>query len=261
MAIKNLIQLRKGSASEWSSINPILASGEPGYDLTNNIIKVGDGATSWNNLSGIGSSSSSSSSVDLDTTLIAGTGIGFSYDSSNNSLYINITGQLGLSTEEVDDRVNALLNTGYGISLNYNDNANSLIISSTGLQPSGNYAASSHSHLVADVSGLQASLDSKQPSGSYAALSHSHNISDITGLQTALDDKQPSGSYALSSHTHISSNITDFNSSVSGLLPVTNIVQGTGISITSSGGTYTINSTSSSQAQDTSFHPFLLGGM
>jgi hypothetical protein len=46
-------------------------------------------------------------------------------------------------------------------------------------------------------------------------------------------------------HNHTSSNITDFNSSVSGLLPVTNIVSGSGISISSSSGSFTINSTSS----------------
>jgi hypothetical protein len=38
-------------------------------------------------------------------------------------------------------------------------------------------------------------------------------------------------------------NITDFNSSVSGLLPVTNIIAGSGISLSSSNGSFTINAT------------------
>ena len=46
---------------------------------------------------------------------------------------------------------------------------------------------------------------------------------------------------SLTGHTHTSSNITDFNSSVSGLLPVTSIVAGSGISVSSLSGTYTIN--------------------
>lgn len=37
---------------------------------------------------------------------------------------------------------------------------------------------------------------------SKAASSHSHAISDVTGLQTALDGKQAAGSYAAASHTH-----------------------------------------------------------
>ncbi len=47
-----------------------------------------------------------------------------------------------------------------------------------------------HTHAVADVTGLQTTLDGK------ALLSHAHAIADVTGLQTAIDGKQASGSYA-----------------------------------------------------------------
>lgn len=66
MAANDLITFRKGTASAWTSANPVLASGEPGYDLTNSILKIGDGVSNWVALSGIGSTSvggSSSSSV------------------------------------------------------------------------------------------------------------------------------------------------------------------------------------------------------
>ena len=46
-----------------------------------------------------------------------------------------------------------------------------------------------------------------QRAGSYAASSHSHAISDVTGLQGALDGKQAAGSYAASSHTHTASQV------------------------------------------------------
>ena len=49
MAINNLIKVRRGSASDWSS-NPTLSQGEPGFDTTNNILKIGDGSTAWNSL-------------------------------------------------------------------------------------------------------------------------------------------------------------------------------------------------------------------
>lgn len=45
------------------------------------------------------------------------------------------------------------------------------------------YAALSHSHEIADVSGLQTALDGK------AASSHTHTIANITNLQTTLDAK------------------------------------------------------------------------
>jgi hypothetical protein len=78
-----------------------------------------------------------------------------------------------------------------------------------GKQAAGSYAASSHSHIIGDVTGLQSALDAKanssalssyllsataastyQPIGSYAAASHTHTIANVTGLQTALDGKQ-----------------------------------------------------------------------
>jgi hypothetical protein len=53
MPRQNNIQFRKGSSSQWISQNPTLASGEPGYDLSNKILKVGDGTSTWTQLSGI----------------------------------------------------------------------------------------------------------------------------------------------------------------------------------------------------------------
>lgn len=53
-------------------------------------------------------------------------------------------------------------------------------------------------------------------------------------------------------HNHVVNDISDFNSGVSGLLPVKNIVSGTGISISSSSGIYTITSTGSGIVADQS---------
>ena len=41
-----------------------------------------------------------------------------------------------------------------------------------------------HTHAIADTSGLQAALDGKQPSGSYAAASHTHTTSQISDSTT-----------------------------------------------------------------------------
>ena len=46
----NRIQLRRDTTANWENINPILADGEPGYDIDNNQIKYGDGNTNWNSL-------------------------------------------------------------------------------------------------------------------------------------------------------------------------------------------------------------------
>lgn len=44
------IQLRRDTAANWASENPILAEGEIGIDLTNNAFKIGDALTAWNDL-------------------------------------------------------------------------------------------------------------------------------------------------------------------------------------------------------------------
>lgn len=41
------IQLRRGTASEWTSANPILAEGEFGYETDTTKFKIGSGTASW----------------------------------------------------------------------------------------------------------------------------------------------------------------------------------------------------------------------
>jgi hypothetical protein len=45
------LQLRRGPAALWTSVNPILASGEPGTETDTGKFKVGDGVTNWSLLS------------------------------------------------------------------------------------------------------------------------------------------------------------------------------------------------------------------
>jgi hypothetical protein len=51
MPRKTLIQVRRDTATNWSTVDPVLASGEMGYETDTNKIKVGDGSTSWSSLS------------------------------------------------------------------------------------------------------------------------------------------------------------------------------------------------------------------
>lgn len=51
MARKALIQLRRDTAANWTSVNPVLAAGEPGLETDTGKTKYGDGTTAWNSLS------------------------------------------------------------------------------------------------------------------------------------------------------------------------------------------------------------------
>lgn len=50
MSIVTQIQVRRGTAAQWTSANPILASGEWGYETDTNKGKIGNGVTAWNSL-------------------------------------------------------------------------------------------------------------------------------------------------------------------------------------------------------------------
>jgi hypothetical protein len=44
------MQQKRGTASRWTSTNPVLLAGEIGVETDTNKLKVGDGVTQWNSL-------------------------------------------------------------------------------------------------------------------------------------------------------------------------------------------------------------------
>jgi hypothetical protein len=48
MAIR--MKQRRGTAAEWTSSNPVLATGEIGFETDNSQFKIGDGVNQWNDL-------------------------------------------------------------------------------------------------------------------------------------------------------------------------------------------------------------------
>ena len=54
MSVVTQIQVRRGTASQWTSTNPTLASGEWGFETDTGKVKIGDGTTAWTSLAYIG---------------------------------------------------------------------------------------------------------------------------------------------------------------------------------------------------------------
>lgn len=71
--IKVQVQHRRDTAANWTAANPVLLSGEFGYETDTGKIKVGDGTTAWNSASYL--ASFSLSSYPLSTTDIANNAI------------------------------------------------------------------------------------------------------------------------------------------------------------------------------------------
>lgn len=86
------IRLRRDTAANWTTNNPVLALGEPGLETDTLRLKYGDGSTAWSSLAyGSGGSPTASTSV-LGVVKVDGTSIVI-----NNGV-ISATGELGLPT-------------------------------------------------------------------------------------------------------------------------------------------------------------------
>jgi hypothetical protein len=108
MAVNDLIQIRKGTASAWTSANPVLASGEPGYDLSNNILKIGDGISNWSSLGSINLNSSNITDFGTATSgilpvknIVAGSNITISSSSGTYTINSTASGVGGSSSTSV----------------------------------------------------------------------------------------------------------------------------------------------------------------
>jgi hypothetical protein len=96
MPLNNLIVLRRGTTDEWISSNTILASGEPGFDTTNNLLKIGDGINYWQNLTNTAEYSLLSiDKLKLDANTISST--------SGNIFMMPLGGKVGINTQNPQD--------------------------------------------------------------------------------------------------------------------------------------------------------------
>jgi len=83
MAVVTQIQIRRGTASQWTSANPTLAAGEFGYESDTNKFKIGTGSTAWTSLS-----YQASGTV---TSITAGTGLSGGAITTSGTIAIDST--------------------------------------------------------------------------------------------------------------------------------------------------------------------------
>ena len=112
MSVVTQIQIRRGTAAQWTSANPTLASGEWGFETDTKKGKIGDGATAWNSLAyvlGVG---------DIEG-VTAGTGLTGGGSSGTVTLAIDstvatLTGSQTLTNKTISGLSNTLSNIGNG---------------------------------------------------------------------------------------------------------------------------------------------------
>ena len=69
------IQLRHDTAANWTTNNPIMASGEFGHETDTKKFKIGDGVTAWNSLAydGAKQETLTNKTISLGSNTISGT--------------------------------------------------------------------------------------------------------------------------------------------------------------------------------------------
>jgi hypothetical protein len=90
MAVVTAIQIRRGTASQWTSANPTLAAGEWGLETDTLKTKIGDGSTAWSSLA------YATGSVSISNVTGLGTGVAtFLGTPSSSNLAAAVTDETG----------------------------------------------------------------------------------------------------------------------------------------------------------------------
>lgn len=120
------IQNRRGLASEWVSVNPILAAGEQGLETDTNLIKFGNGSDNWLNLPYANVTATSFANTIADYVPLADVGQPNGVASLNSSGKVP-SSQLDVVELSQDAVANALV-AGSNVVLSYDDPANHITI-------------------------------------------------------------------------------------------------------------------------------------
>ena len=120
------IQLRRDTAADWTSNNPVLAEGEFGWESDTNRFKIGDGSSNWQNLAYasdgdaagitfVGDDSSGTAVSQNETFKIAG-GTGITTAVSGDTLTITGSGITASSTDTLTNKTFDAEGTGNSLS-------------------------------------------------------------------------------------------------------------------------------------------------
>ena len=95
------IQVRRGTASQWTSANPILAAGELGVESDTNLFKFGNGSSTWTALAYANNSDVAIGEISQDainTALTMGAGMTKTYNDGANTITIAVDSTIATKT-------------------------------------------------------------------------------------------------------------------------------------------------------------------
>jgi hypothetical protein len=86
MPVVTQVQIRRGTAAQWTSANPTLAAGEQGFETDTLKLKIGTGSTAWNSLAYV-----ATGATGTVTSITAGTGLSGGTITSTGTIAIDST--------------------------------------------------------------------------------------------------------------------------------------------------------------------------
>lgn len=116
--MKTKIQIRRDTAANWASNNPILSAGEFGLESDTQKIKVGNGSANWSArpyINVLPSELTELSQDAVNSALTAGNGITKEYDDLNNTITISVDTSIIANKDYVDNAISGVLDGAPGL--------------------------------------------------------------------------------------------------------------------------------------------------
>ena len=143
------IQIRRDTATNWATENPVLSSGELGAETDTSKLKVGDGSTAWNSLQYVSDAAGGNFSLNDNDKILLGDGddLEIYHDSLNSyivevgtgNLYIRGSSQVIIGGTNGEASIIATENCATSL---LHDNSTKLATTSTGITITGDINAS-----------------------------------------------------------------------------------------------------------------------
>jgi len=137
MAVR--IQLRRDTAANWASSNPILRAGEIGIETDTNKMKIGTGSAAWNSISvyaNLTPATAASTYAPLASPALTGTPTAPTANAGTNSTQIATTAFVTTAVANLIDSAPGTLDTLNELAAAINDNASFAATIATSLIPS-----------------------------------------------------------------------------------------------------------------------------
>ena len=176
------LQIRRDSASDWTSANPVLSAGEIGYEQDTSKMKVGDGSTAWTSLAYFSPSASSTSDLSEGTNLYftdarADARIAAASTSSGVTVVANMTALVALTGMSAGDQAFVTANNRLFL---YNGSGWYLVATVQNNSPSAITGVSNNYALATDGTAATITAVSTDPEGAPLTWSYAVTTGSLT---------------------------------------------------------------------------------